>query len=408
MAGQRRTALQRPRVLLGVTGGIAAYKALELVRLMRKAGWDVCVVMTRAARRFIGPESFRALSGNPVALDLFPRTRPSKGIPHVDLASSAQLVVVAPATANSIGKLASGIADDLLSTLLLAVPPESVQTGRVLIAPAMNVNMWQNRSVRRNISFLTEQGYRFILPASGELACGTFGTGRLADPEVIFAHCRQALQGSSGPRLDGVRVTVTTGRTEEPLDPVRVITNRSSGLMGVAIARAFAASGAAVRLIAGAVSVPLPEAVPTLRVRTTAELLSAVLQTLPETDILVMCAAVADYRPTTTAPTKEHKKMVTVKLERTPDILAQVAQVDHRALVVGFSLDDSVTRARAKLKAKKLALIVANPLTTPGSDQIQPRLIFRDGRTKHFPLLAKAEFARTLVVEIARLYHRSR
>jgi phosphopantothenoylcysteine decarboxylase/phosphopantothenate--cysteine ligase len=193
------------RVLLGVTGGIAAYKALELVRLFRKAGWDVQVVMTESARKFVGPESFRALTGNPVALELFPRTRPTgptpRGVEHVDLATAADLVVVAPATANILGKLASGIADDLLSTLLLAVPRQTVQKGRVLFAPAMNTNMWQNPAVSDNVRKLTADGYRFIAPGEGELACGTSGPGRMAEPPGIFEQCRAALSSPpSAPR----------------------------------------------------------------------------------------------------------------------------------------------------------------------------------------------------------------
>ncbi|MEO0079966.1 MAG: bifunctional phosphopantothenoylcysteine decarboxylase/phosphopantothenate--cysteine ligase CoaBC, partial [candidate division WOR-3 bacterium] len=400
------------RALLGVTGGIAAYKGLELLRLMRKAGWEVTVVMTRAACKFVGPESFRALSGRPVALELFPKVRPrsdrsaasdsAKRIQHVDLAGWAEVVVVAPATANIIGKLASGIADDLLSTILLAVPLELVRAGRVIIAPAMNVNMWHNPSVRRNISLLKEQGYRFVEPESGELACGTSGPGRLADVQLIFEHCRQALQFRH--RLDGVRVTVTTGRTEEPLDPVRVITNRSSGLLGVEIARAFAAAGASVRLIAGPVSVPLPQGIPQRLVWTAEEMRQAVLQSLPETDILIMCAAVADYRPIATGKTKEHKEQLVVKLERTIDILKEVSRANPKPLVVGFSLDDSLARARKKLRAKRLEMIVANPLVTAGSDTIRPTLLFADGPKKVLPKMAKSEFALRLVAEVGRLY----
>jgi len=468
------------RVLLGITGGIAAYKALELVRLFRKAGWDVQAVMTESARKFVGPESFRALTHNPVALELFPkerstlhaaRTTPNRtsgawhsalGVEHVDLATAADLVVVAPATANIIGKLASGIADDLLSTLLLAVPEETVRDGRVLFAPAMNTNMWQNPVVRTNVRRLAAAGYRFISPSEGELACGTSGPGRMAEPPAIFDRCRSALaarksapqpgnlqsfapvilsaaenllpplrttsailrsghsersEESSTPAQDDVcnlqslRVVVTAGRTEEPLDPVRVITNRSSGRMGIEIARAFVDAGAEVRLIAGELSLPLPAGVTVTRATTTGKMLRAVLAALPRTDVLVMCAAVADYRPARAAAGKQHDPAITVRLERTPDILKEVCRRRHHAVVVGFSLDDSAARARAKLEEKDLDLVVANPFATPGSGNIKARLLFRSPKSevrspksKSLKPMSKPEFARLLVSEVARLY----
>ena len=409
------------RVLLGVTGGIAAYKALELVRLFRKAGWDVQTVMTESARKFVGPESFRALTGHPVALELFPKTRPDDAkrrganVEHVDLATSAELVVIAPATANIIGKLASGIADDLLSTLLLALPKETVQNGRILFAPAMNTNMWQNPAVMTNVRQLAAAGYRFIAPGEGELACGTSGPGRMAEPPVIFEHCRAALAArpspiGNAPLFAGTRVVVTAGRTEEPLDPVRVITNRSSGRMGIDIARAFVDAGAEVRLVAGELSVPLPPGVTVTQATTTEKMLRAVLAALPRTDALVMCAAVADYRPARAATGKHHEQTVTVRLERTPDILKEVSRRRHHAVVVGFSLDDSPARARMKLEQKQLDLIVANPFVTAGSGTIKAQLIFRSPKSKvqspksrSLKPMSKPDFARLLVTEVAGL-----
>jgi phosphopantothenoylcysteine decarboxylase/phosphopantothenate--cysteine ligase len=409
------------RVLLGVTGGIAAYKALELVRLFRKAGWDVQAVMTESARKFVGPESFRALTGHPVAIELFPKARPEDAgrrpanVEHVDLATSADLVVVAPATANIIGKLASGIADDLLSTLLLAVPKETMQDGRVLFAPAMNTNMWQNPAVMTNVRQLAAAGYRFISPGEGELACGTSGPGRMAEPLAIFDHCRAALAArpspiGNAPAFAGTRVVVTAGRTEEPLDSVRVITNRSSGRMGVEIARAFIDAGAQVRLIAGELSVPLPPGVTVTQATTTEKMLRAVLAALPRTDVLVMCAAVADYRPARAAKGKHHEPSITVRLERTPDILREVSRRRHHAVVVGFSLDDSAVRARAKLDQKHLDLIVANPFVTAGSGTIKARLVFRSPKPKvqspksmSLKPMSKPDFARLLVAEVAGL-----
>jgi len=402
-------------VLLGVTGGIAAYKALELVRLFRKAGWDVQTVMTASARRFVGPESFRALTNNPVATELFPKARPKvagrrAAVEHVDLATSADLVAIAPATANIIGKLASGIGDDLLSTLLLAVPRETVRGGRVLFAPAMNTNMWQNPAVAANIRRLTAAGYRFISPAEGELACGTSGPGRMAEPQAIFDRCRSALAArpspvGRAPLLAGTRVVVTAGRTEEPLDRVRVITNRSTGRMGVELARAFVDAGAEVRLIAGELSVPLPAGVAVTHASTADKLLRAVLAALPRTDVLVMCAAVADYRPAQPARGKRHEPTIALRLVRTPDILKEVSRRRHHSVVVGFSLDGSSSRARAKLEQKGLDLVVANPFSTPGSGSIRARLFFRARRQRSLKPMSKVEFARLLVSEVTELHH---
>jgi phosphopantothenoylcysteine decarboxylase/phosphopantothenate--cysteine ligase len=411
---------RRLRVLLGITGGIAAYKSLELARLFRKAGCDVVAVMTEAARKFVGPESFRALTGNPVATELFPRERPRptgptgrtrptsrSGIGHIDLATSADLVVVAPATANIIGKLASGIADDLLSTVLLAIPAATVKAGRVIFAPAMNTNMWQNPAVGANVSRLSRAGYRFVSPGSGELACGTTGPGRMAEPAVIFDSCRSALAprpSSLVPRLaSGVRVLITAGRTEESIDPVRVITNRSSGRMGIELARAFQDAGADVTLIAGELSVPAPAGIRLVRSSSTESMLKAVLAELPGADALVMCAAVADYRPARVSRAKAHDGALTLDLVRTPDILKEVSRRRHRAVVIGFSLDDDPARARAKLADKKLDLVVANPFRTVGSDRVAARLIFRGGRTRALKPMRKEDFARLLVSETAGL-----
>lgn len=396
-------------MLLGVTGGIAAYKSLELVRLFRRTGWEVQVVMTRSGRRLVGVESFRTLSHNPVATELFPRERPrtrteAGRIEHVELARSADLVVVAPATANILGKLAAGVADDLLSTLLLAVPQQLVHRGRVIFAPAMNANMWQHPSVRNNINRLGALGYRFVGPEAGELACGTEGPGRMAAPERILAACHEALTSMSRlPDLTGRRVLVTAGRTEEPIDPVRVITNRSSGRMGIELARACAAAGAEVTLLAGPVSVPLPEGINVIPARTVTEMAAAVCREVLRADALIMCAAVADYAPLAIRRTKAHSPTLTLRLKKTPNILEQVARLPHRAVVVGFSLDDSLARARAKLASRRLAMVVANPPATAGADRIRPVLLFRRGRPVRLPLMSKERFARELVSRIAGL-----
>lgn len=399
--------MRQPELLLGVTGSIAAYKALELVRLFRRAGWAVTVVMTRAATRLVGAESFRTLSNRPVAQELFPGDRRITGVEHIDLATRPDLFLVAPATANIIGKLSAGIADDLLSTILLAIPAEKIRLGRVLFAPAMNSNMWQNAVVQTNVKKLADLGYRFIPPGTGELACGDTGTGRMASPETILSYCRGAL--ASLPDLRGVKVLVTTGRTEEPIDPVRIITNRSSGMMGVEITRAFAAAGATTRLIAGAVSVALPADAVT--VRTTAEMAAAVERVLPETDILVMAAAVADYQPEKSHREKHHSPELHLRLRRTTDILTTVAARKNRPLVVGFSLDDSLERAKTKLLEKQLDLIVANPYQTAGTPTIRPTLIIRKKDrpvSRRLPEQTKTEFALQLVQTIAEIYWQKR
>lgn len=388
-------------ILLGVTGSIAAYKALELVRLFKRQGWGVTVVMTRAATKLVGFESFRTLTGREVGRELFPHQKLfSSPVEHIDVATTPDLVLIAPATANILGKLAAGIADDLLSTLLLAVPEEKIRAGRVLFAPAMNANMWHNPVVQENIRKLEAAGYRFISPGKGELACGETGPGRMAEPEEIFTRCRTALEEL--PDLSGVSVLITTGRTEEPLDPVRIITNRSSGRMGVEIARSFQAAGAQTRLIAGAVSVPLPD--DAIRVQTTQEMTGVVWQLLPETEILIMAAAVTDYMPKAVAKEKYHEPGLSLKLVRTPDILATVAREKNKPLLVGFSLDSSLKRAQEKLRNKHLDLIVANPPTTAGSNKIRPTLLFSTGKQQRLPELTKADFALKLVKIVGRLY----
>jgi phosphopantothenoylcysteine decarboxylase / phosphopantothenate---cysteine ligase len=260
---------------------------------------------------------------------------------------------------------------------------------------------------------LATAGYRFIAPGEGELACGTSGPGRMAEPPIIFERCRSALAArpspiGNAPPMAGTRVIVTAGRTEEPLDPVRVITNRSSGRMGVEIARAFVEAGAEVRLVAGELSVPLPPGVTVTQATTTEKMLRAVLTALPRTDVLVMCAAVADYRPVRAATDKHHEPTLTVQLERTPDILKEVSRRRHHAVVVGFSLDDSEARARAKLEKKHLDFIVANPFATAGSSTIKAKLIPSAGKPRSLKPMSKPDFARLLVTEVGELLRGSK
>ncbi|GEM_PF-718857 len=395
------TTKKQLEVLLGVCGSIAAYKALELVRLFHKQNWQVTSVLTRSAIKLVGVDSFRALTGREVAVSLFPKSRTfSQKVEHVDLAGKSDLIVVAPATANIIGKLANGIADDLLSTLLLAVPPEKVCAGRVIFAPAMNQYMWLNQVVQANVNKLTTLGYRMVMPAPGELACGQVGVGRMAPVEDILTACRVSLDEI--PSLKDVPVLVTTGRTEEPIDPVRIITNRASGLLGIEITRILRAVGATTTLIAGAVSVPLPS--DTVRVRTAEEMSDAVIKHLPSAKILIMCAAVADYQPVQSARKKLHQLNLTLQLKKTNDILTLASRQTHRPLLIGFSHDDSLARAKVKLREKYLDLIVANPTATAGSDRINPTLIFSSGKILTMAEMSKSDFALVLVKVVAQLF----
>ncbi len=401
-----------PRVLLGVSAGIAAYKSVELVRLLRKAGCAVQVVMTRHATRLVGPETFRSLSGRPVALELFPKKRSDvsdasdlsdrTSIPHIDLAAWADLVVVAPATANVIAKLSHGLADDLLSTLLLAVPASLRAAGRFILAPAMNVNMWRAPSVAANVRVLAGQGWRIVGPEKGELACGTTGPGRMAEPPVILRACLDALAPRRAARgLAGRNVLVTAGPTEEPFDPVRVVTNRSSGRMGIALAEACRRAGALVELVCGPVAVPLPEGVAVKRVRTSRQMQDAVLGMVGAADVLLMCAAVSDYRPARVLREKTHGATLRLALVRTADILEAVSRTRHHALVIGFSLDPSAAAARRKLAAKRLDLVVANDYSTPGSDTIKATLFAPDAKPRALPRMSKERFAERLAAVVA-------
>jgi phosphopantothenoylcysteine decarboxylase/phosphopantothenate--cysteine ligase len=393
------------RVVLGVTGSIAAYKALELVRRLKEAGLEVTVVMTDSARALATPRSFETLSGNRVYFDMFARRdirRADGRLEHIDLARSADLLLVAPATANIIGKVASGIADDLLSTVIMAT------SAPVIFAPAMNDRMWLNRVVQANVARLKELGYGFVTPGTGALACGTQGQGRLAEIDDIVGAVRTAFAGK-GP-LAGRRVLITLGRTEEEIDPVRVVTNRSSGRLGIELARAAQQAGAEVKLICGKTSVPVPSGFDVEHVTSTAEMQQAVHRALPGADVLLMAAAPADYRPRAPAADKCKEPTLTLELERTPDILTSLKSVRHHARCVGFSLErqDLVRRARQKLQAKNLDMIVANPVATLDGPDIEAVLVSRSGRTQRLGRLSKREFAARLIREVAGLPGRRR
>ena len=387
------------RILLGVSGGIAAYKAVELLRLLIKAGAEVDVVMTSNAREFVGPLTFQTLSGNPVHSELFNLIQEQE-IGHIALADRVALCIVAPATANVIGKVANGLADDLLTTTLMAT------RAPVLFVPAMNVNMWENPLYRENQARLEQHGYHFMTPAVGDLACGWQGQGKLPEPAAIFDYAED-LVGSK--ELAGRTVLVTAGPTREELDPVRYLSNYSSGKMGYAIARAARNRGAQVVLISGPVELPAPQKVELVPVTSAREMHAAVMARSDQADVIIKAAAVADFRPAQRAGDKLKKgdvNQVRLELVRNPDILAELGNQRGPALLVGFAAEtgDLLAHARKKLEEKGADLIVANDVTAPGAgfggDTNLVWLLDRNGGVEELPCLPKEEVAARLLDRI--------
>jgi phosphopantothenoylcysteine decarboxylase/phosphopantothenate--cysteine ligase len=392
-------------IALGVTGGVGAYKAVEVARGLQKRGHDVVAIMTASATRFVGPLTFEAITRRRVITDQF-EAGANADIEHIALASSIALLVIAPATANVIGKLANGIADDFLTTLYTAT------RAPVLIAPAMNTQMFEHDAVRRNMETLATRGARFVEPGEGYLACGWIGKGRLAEPETVVA-AAEAILRPDGP-LVGRRVLVTAGPTYEDFDPVRYVGNRSSGRMGFAIAEEAARRGAEVTLVAGPTSVEPPHAASVIRVRRAAEMHRAVLECAESCDVVVMAAAVADYAPAEPAPQKVAKDgdTLTLVLRRTPDIIGELGArrmaTGKGPLLVGFAAEteDVVRRATAKREKKHLDVIVANDVSRgdAGFDVETNRvtIIGPDGPTS-LPLMPKARVAAELLDRIEKL-----
>jgi phosphopantothenoylcysteine decarboxylase / phosphopantothenate---cysteine ligase len=348
--------MQGKHILLGVTGGIAAYKAADLVRRLRERGAEVQVVMTAAAREFVTPTTFQALSGRTVRSDLWdPAAEAAMG--HIELARWADAVLIAPASADFLARLAAGLADDLLTTMCLAT------AAPIAVAPAMNNLMWSNAATRANIATLAERGVQVYGPGEGDQACGETGEGRMLEPLDLAGRVQTLLLPADG-ALAGRRVLVTAGPTRERIDPVRFISNRSSGKMGFAVAQAAREAGASVVLVAGPVSLPTPAGVTRIDVESAAEMLTAVLRELPGTEVFISTAAVADYRPARAAEQKIKKTSDTLELamERTTDVLATVAARSERPFVVGFAAEtESVEQnARTKLLKKNLDMIAAN------------------------------------------------
>jgi phosphopantothenoylcysteine decarboxylase/phosphopantothenate--cysteine ligase len=390
------------RILLGVTGGIASYKSAWLARLLTKAGAEVDVVMTRAAAEFVGAITFEALTGRPVHTELFETGR---ALDHIKLARAANAIVVAPATADFLARAATGQADDLLTACLLAA------NGSVLLVPAMNDHMWAHGQTQRNVAHLRELKYRVIDPDEGMLAAGEgSGPGRMPEPEAIFAHVGRVLEPVAP--LTGRHVLVTAGPTREAIDPVRFISNHSSGKMGVAIASAAWRRGAEVDLVAGPLSVAIPSVLRTHPVESTEQMSDVIGRLLPEADVLVMAAAPADFRPTTPAKSKIKKAGAapTLTLSNTIDILAETKRARRAgAVVVGFALetDDAVAHGRDKLESKDLDLIVVNDATEPGAgfgvDTNRVTILSRRGGEERLPLLPKTAVADAILDRVERL-----
>ena len=394
------------RITLGVTGGVAAYKAAELVRRLQQDGFTVQVVMTRSAREFITPLTFAALSGQKVITDLFSdagEANLESAIEHIAVAQRTDLLLVAPATADILAKFSRGIADDFLSTLYLA------STAPVVLAPAMNVNMWNHPATQENIATLRARGAKIVDPDEGYLACGMTGAGRLAGQEAIVAAVHEALKSYRD--LQGDTVLITAGPTCEDLDPVRYITNRSSGKMGYAVAEAAADRGAKVFLITGPTALETPDGVQRIDVRSAEDMHRAVVDRFASSSIAVLAAAVADYHPTQQSATKIKKSgnALSISLEPTTDILADVARNKATTIVVGFAAetDHVAENARKKLTAKNADLIVANDVTAEGAgfelDTNIVTLFSRDGRDLPLPKLTKKEVAHRILDEVIRL-----
>jgi len=408
--------LAEKRILLGVSGSIAAYKAADLCSHLSKLEADVHVVLTPHAAEFVGAPTFRALSRNPVLVDLFDEPE-SRRIAHIDLAQSADIVVVAPASANLIAKLAHGLADDMLTTCLLATPASTP----ILIAPAMNTVMWDHPATVANVETLRQRNARIVEPGYGLLACQDVGTGKLADVADIVRAISAAL--SSTGDLGGTEFLITAGATREPLDPVRFLTNRSSGRMGYAIAEEAARRGGCVTLVSGHATIPVPSGARVVKVESAAEMLAACLQSFEACTVFVGAAAVADYTPETVAPQKIKKAAVpsgtdadglTLRLKRTEDILATLA-ARKRAdqVVVGFAAEteDVVANARRKLHSKRADLIVANDVTQEGAgfdvDTNIVTLVTGDD-ARALPLLTKREVAARLLDEVQKVLNSRR
>ncbi|HPL62354.1 MAG TPA: bifunctional phosphopantothenoylcysteine decarboxylase/phosphopantothenate--cysteine ligase CoaBC [Syntrophales bacterium] len=393
--------LKNKKILLGVTGGIAAYKAAELTREFVKRGASVKVIMTANASKFITPLTMQTLSGNPVYTEMFSLVE-SPEISHISLADWADVFVIAPATANIIGKAAAGIGDDLLSTTIMAARMP------VLFCPAMNSNMYAGPIVGENIGRLRRSGYRILEPESGELACGVEGAGRLPSAGEILDEVERMLTPQD---LAGEKILVTAGPTREPFDPVRFITNYSSGKMGYALAEAACKRGACVLLVSGPAALTCPRGVELVGVSSAVEMKEAVMRRLQDSTVIIKAAAVADYRPAQTSGAKIKKEAgpLRLALERNPDIIAEIGRKKGRRILVGFAMETEnlIGNARIKLKEKNMDLIVANDLSRPGSgfqtDTNIVKILDRRGGIEELPIMEKSAVANHILDRVLAL-----
>ena len=393
-----KTVIQKKNIILGVSGGIAAYKSVELLRLLVKQGASVRVMMTKNAQWFVGPLTFEALSGQPVCTDLFEKNDDAS-IRHIQWAEVADAVVIAPATANIIGKLSGGIADDALSTFLLAV------TCPVIVCPSMNTHMFESPAVQRNLETLRTDGHFILAPESGTLACGTTGPGRLPEPEDIVDRIAYYLSPKD---LKDKKILVTSGPTREPVDPVRFISNPSSGKMGFAVARAAEYRGGEVTLITGPTHLPDPNNVKVIRVQTAREMARAVFDNMAHSDIIIKTAAVSDYRPKdpATQKIKKEKGERVLYLERTQDILKEIGRRKKDQILVGFAAETENLEQHAETKRveKNLDIIVGNIVGEPssgfGADTNKVTLFYKDGTQEPLPVMEKDAVAHILLDRI--------
>lgn len=394
------------KVIVGVTGGIAAYKAAELVRLLVREGADTRVAMTRHATQFITPLTLQTLSGNRVIWDMWaPETHP---LDHITWGQDSDLILIAPATADFIGKMAHGIGDDFLSTLVIAA------TARILLCPSMNTQMYLSQAVQENLGILKARGCVIMEPGSGELACRTEGPGRLPDPEDIVEEAGMLLSKQD---LAGLKILVTAGATMEPLDPVRYMSNRSSGKMGYALARAARMRGAKVTLVSGPAALKPPRDVTLSRVKTAEEMRQAVLADCRQYDVIIKAAAVLDWRPRETAEhkIKKGRGIQTLELVENPDILAELgcSRGNSRCLLVGFAAEtqDLLAHAQEKLQKKNLDMIVVNDVSREDagfeSDTNAVKILYRDGGMEEWPLMSKQEVADRLLDRIKTLWEKT-
>ena len=389
--------LAEKKITVGITGGIAVFKAAQLVSSLKAGGFEVNVIMTRSAQEFVKPITFQVLSGNSVRTELFDPMRGA--VQHIELATHPDLIVIAPATANVLGKVANGIADDLLTTVIMAA------SCPVLFCPAMNVNMYNNAVVQRNIATLRELGYEFVEPGTGRLACGVAGRGRLADLELIIEKIKSLVSPCRD--MEGLTVMVTAGPTVEPIDPVRYITNRSTGKMGYAVAGAAAGRGAKTLLISGPTVLKPPDGVELINVETAAQMYEAVMKRYPDVDIVVKTAAVADYRPkdASSQKLKKHEGPLSLALVRNPDILAELGGKKNKQVLVGFAAETSDLEKNSlqKVTGKNLDFLVANDITQAGagfgSDTNIVKFVYPDGAVKQMPLMDKTVLARRILDE---------